>query len=362
LNEKYYEGILEYISRNVDRVFKSPNKLFPYPFIDPGSVYDGNLWDWDTFWSVYALMAYEKTLCDGGTFRKKLARAAQGNVLNFLSFQLEDGYIPMMISNSFPQPEGEEPYLIRKHKEGVILNMHKPFLCQQACLASALLGSYEWLENYIPKLEKYFECYDRYYYSKKCGLYIWADDVMIGVDNDPTTFGRPRFSTAGIFLNAFMVLEFKAMARILSVLKRTERADEYTEKAGLLSEAIQRECYDPKDRFFYSVDVDIKTRSYDCFHKGLGIFWNTLPIKIQTWAGFIPMYAEIATEEQADYLVNEHLKNEKTFNSEYGIRSLAKDEKMYNLEASGNPSNWLGPIWTVVNYIVFRGLMYGRYS
>lgn len=357
MNKQYYEEILEYISLKVDRVFKPPGKLFKYPFIDPGSVYDGNLWDWDTFWSVYALMDYDKTLNDGGAFNEKLVQAAQGNVLNFLSFQLEDGYIPMMVSNSFPQREGEEPYLIRKHKEGIILNMHKPFLCQQSCLASHLLGSFEWLKEYIPKLEKYFDCYDRYYYNNKCGLYVWADDVMIGADNDPAIFGRPRFSTASVFLNAFMVLEFRAMARILSALNRTERAEEYKKKANYLTDAIQRECYDSKDRFFYSVDVDIKTRSYDCFHKGLGVFWNTLPIKIQSWAGFLPLYANIATKDQAEFLVNNHMKNEMTFSSKYGIRSLARDEKMYNLEASGNPSNWLGPIWLIVNYIVFRGLL-----
>ena len=29
---------------------------------------------------------------------------------------------------------------------------------------------------------------------------------------------------------------------------------------------------------------------------------------------------------------------------------------MYNLKATNNPSNWLGPVWGVSNYMVFRGL------
>jgi putative isomerase len=32
-------------------------------------------------------------------------------------------------------------------------------------------------------------------------------------------------------------------------------------------------------------------------------------------------------------------------------------EKMYDLRASSNPSNWLGPIWVNANYLVFRGLV-----
>lgn len=351
----YYEGIKAYIARNVDRVFKSPGKRFKYPFIDPGSIYDGNLWDWDTFWTVYALMAYEKTVDDGG-FREKLLRGARGNVLNFLEFQLEDGYIPMMVSNN-TQGEDEEPYLLRKHREGVILNMHKPFLCQQACLVSGLEGSFEWLGDHAGRLERYFECYDRYYLNRKCGLYVWADDVMIGMDNDPATFGRPRFSTANVFLNAFMVMELRSMAKILSALGRKEAADGYLKKAGALSAAIQRECYDRRDRFFYSVDVDIKTRSYDWFHKGLGVFWNTLPIKVRAWTGFIPLYAGIATEEQAESIIRLHMNDRETFYSDFGVRSLALDEKMYNLEATNNPSNWLGPIWLVVNYVAFRSLL-----
>ena len=65
----------------------------------------------------------------------------------------------------------------------------------------------------------------------------------------------------------------------------------------------KEECWDKRDRFFYSVDVDIKTRKYDWFHQGLGVFWKTLPIKVRVWSGFIPMYAGIATKEQAADMV-----------------------------------------------------------
>lgn len=355
IENSYYKLITQYIARSVDRVFKSPGKHFRYHFIDPGSVYDGNLWDWDSFWTVYALIGYEKNLNDDGSFLNRLISGAKGNIQNFLSFQLDDGYIPMMVSNS--SHDDGVPYLIRKHKEGIILNMHKPFLCQQCCLVGALTGSFSWLRDHIWRLERYFSCYDNFYFNKKCGLYVWADDVMIGMDNDPACFGRPRFSTASMFLNTFMVMELRSMSKLLASLDKHQRSRYYAEKADALSKAIQRECYDPKDRFFYSVDVDIKTRSYDWFHKGLGVFWNTLPIKIQAWTGFLSMYSMIATKEQAEDLVKLHITNKNTFSSDFGIRSLARDEKMYNLSATNNPSNWLGPIWLVVNYTVFRGLL-----
>ena len=30
---------------------------------------------------------------------------------------------------------------------------------------------------------------------------------------------------------------------------------------------------------------------------------------------------------------------------------------MYDLRASNNPSNWLGPVWGMSNYMLFRGLV-----
>jgi putative isomerase len=345
-----------YIRERSPRVFKHPGKRFPHPFIDPGSIYDGNLWDWDTFWTVYALLAYARTAYAEPGFPEKLLAHARGNVENFLAFQLEDGYIPMMVSNNI-QGDDEESYLIRKHREGHILNMHKPFLCQQAMLVSGLAGSHEWLRPHAGQFEAYFACYDRYYRNETTGLYVWADDVMIGMDNDPATFGRPRFSTANVFLNGFMVMEKRAMAGILKRLGDEGRAAHYEEKADSLAAAIQRECWDERDGFFYSQDVLVKTRAYDWFHKGLGVFWHTLPIKVRTWTGFIPMLAGVATPEQAERIVREHITDENTFASPYGIRALSKDEKMYNLDATNNPSNWLGPIWLVVNYAVFRALL-----
>ena len=69
------------------------------------------------------------------------------------------------------------------------------------------------------------------------------------------------------------------------------------------------------------------------------------------------MWAGIATPEQAERMVRENMLNEKTFWSNYGVRSLSKLEKMYAVWPSGNPSCWLGPIWANVNYMCFKALL-----
>lgn len=111
---------------------------------------------------------------------------------------------------------------------------------------------------------------------------------MIGMDNDPATFGRPKSSTANIFLNSFMVQEMKCMAGILSRLGRPERAAHYRALRDSLIRRIQEECWDPRDRFFYSQDVDVKTRREELRATGsLHEYYNPFTGKPVMNGGFV---------------------------------------------------------------------------
>jgi putative isomerase len=85
--------------------------------------------------------------------------------------------------------------------------------------------------------------------------------------------------------------------------------------------------------------------------------WPCLIQRIGTWSGFLALWAGLATREQAARIVAEHGRNERTFNAPFGVRTLSRLEKMYNLRASGNPSSWLGPVWGISNYLTWRGLV-----
>jgi putative isomerase len=92
-------------------------------------------------------------------------------------------------------------------------------------------------------------------------------------------------------------------------------------------------------------------------HSGYPRDYDCLIQRIDVWSGFMAMWAGIATPEQAKRMVEEHYRNEKTFNAPYGVRTLSKLEKMYNVRGSGNPSLWTGPVWGISNYVVFSGLV-----
>ena len=130
-------------------------------------------------------------------------------------------------------------------------------------------------------------------------------------------------------------------------------------QARELGAAIRRYCWDARDRFYYTVDVQCVDRRAELIpdvKRGMAMSWSCLPLRMQVFTGFLPMWCGIATQEQARDLVQLHYLNGKTFHAEAGVRSLSQVESMYSLEFSSNPSNWLGPVWIIVNYLVWAGL------
>jgi putative isomerase len=54
LHSARYETMLrEWAMGKLGRTFKEPAGRLKFPFVDPGGGYEGNLWDWDSFWAVY---------------------------------------------------------------------------------------------------------------------------------------------------------------------------------------------------------------------------------------------------------------------------------------------------------------------
>ncbi|MFZ4780084.1 MAG: trehalase / alfa-L-rhamnosidase / mannosyl oligosaccharide glucosidase, partial [Terrimicrobiaceae bacterium] len=229
-----YEAMLrEWVLGKLARTCREPTGGLQFPFIDPGGGYEGNLWDWDSFWSVYGTL---NLLDRNGALNGVQAVAgrpwiayAEGNIANFFDHQEKDGYIPTCILSW-----EKESYQTIKHREGEVLNMHKPFLARQMALISGWKQDRNWAAQYQNGLAAYFTRYEADYFNTNCGLYVWADDVMIGMDNDPATFGRPRFSTANLFLNNFMVAELRAGASLFAAWGDAARAAVLLEKAEKL--------------------------------------------------------------------------------------------------------------------------------
>ncbi len=352
----YKNQIIDYVLKNAQSSLKNPYGVIKYPFIDPGAGYAGSLWDWDSYWTALGLMKAfdlisEDKLQEAGLTREKIALHAKGSVLNFLDHQSSDGYIPLSI-----QGQGLFSYCFTQaHEDGQEINQMKPFLCQAALNASNFTNDFSWFDE--NKLVKYLDFYEKHQRDDKTGLFFWQDDIMIGIDNNPTVYFRPPRSSADIYLNCFLYAEYLALSEILKA-KNNESYNTFINKAEELKNSINTYAWDERDGLYYSQDIsqDQNTRRVLTFefHKNLLPTWKCLPLKIRFWGCFLPLYVGICDKDRAKRMLN-HVLDENVL-SPHGIRTLAKDEPMYSREKTSNPSNWLGAIWNVASYCVIEGL------
>lgn len=328
--------IKAYALKHYKDLFRQPEGQLAHPFIVPGATYAFELWDWDSWLTDVAICQ----LADAD-----ISQYQQGCILNFLEHMDEHGRIPMMIG-----PAKQLPRVLTLDTNG-----HKPCLVQHAAFIVKQTGDSSWIAPYFDKLCRFVDSFMTYNRHEN-GLYFWIDDCAIGVDNDPCTFYRPLRSSGSIFLNCMMYKELEALVYIGKQLG--EDVETYEKEAACLKSAVREHCYDEKDGMYYSVDFNLLPVDPDSWlHKGAPRHWDCLIQRIGCWSGFLAMWAGIATPEQAERMVRENLLDEKAFWAPYGVRTLSKYEKMYVIKKTGNPSCWLGPIWGISNYMVFRGLV-----
>ncbi|HOQ88300.1 MAG TPA: trehalase family glycosidase [Phycisphaerae bacterium] len=348
---RYCDLICRHLVADYRRCFREPGAPFEYPFLTPGSkCYADVLWDWDSWLSNVALRQILAMIGSPESYAE--ARSYErGCVLNFLSWCDMDGWIPISASRG-EDIAAAKPANFHEH------NMHKPVLAQHAAfLVQQDNGDAEWLRDRFEFLQAFINNY-RHHHRHRCGLYYWQNDVMIGVDNDPCTYFRPPRSSAAIFLNCIMYKELRAMVYLCERLGLHEVAADYAKDAEYLRAAIDEHCWDERDGFFYSLDINLLPDTHvHGLHMGMPRHWEGLIQRIGVWSGFLALWAGIASPRQAERVVREHYRNPETFNAPFGVRSLSKMEKMYSVRATNNPSNWLGPVWGIVNYMVFRALV-----
>lgn len=355
--ERYISLLKEFILQNCRQMIREPSHILKYPYTVPSSpnspYYSMTLWDWDSWFISVVMGQVELDTGEKGKFFEYEA----GCVRNFLDHTGEDGVVPILISD-----QG----IMRRNLPGKDLlseNMHKPMLVQQAALLVQRSGDASWIKPLMEKLGCFLNRYLTSHVHQEIGLAYWQSDFAVGVDNDPSVFYRPDKSCGSIYLNSLLYRELLAYGFLWEMLGNVKEANVWRGKASKLSQAIQAHCWDERDGTFYSADLNLRpVDPNDWLHQGAPRTWDSLLMRVDCWSSFLPLWAGFASQTQADRML-ERYRDTRTFNSRFGVRTLSQLEKMYSLGASNNPSNWLGPIWGVSNYMVFRGLLkYGFYE
>jgi putative isomerase len=350
--ERWIPLLEDFIRQNSVQMMREPDGQLPHPYIVPSSpdspLYSTALWDWDSWFTSVVLGQVEADLGEKGRF----LAYEQGSILNFLEKTDADGVMPIQLRPDATLLHGDP-----SRAGGFSENMHKPIVAQHAALISRRQGDYSWLEPHLDTIAAFLNRYLESHLHAPTGLAYWQTDFAVGVDNDPSIYYRPAKSTASIYLNCLLYRELLAYGSILEELGDLKAALIWRGHAQDLADAMNTYLWDERDGTFYSADIDLRPIDpEDWLHSGAPRRWSSVLQRIDNWSSFLPLWAGFPSQEQAERM-RERALDPLTFQANYGIRTLSRLEKMYDLRASNNPSNWLGPIWGISNYLVFRGLL-----
>ena len=306
-NDQALPVVKDFLEQNWSAACHDPVGALKHPFFVPGGVYT-NLWLNDSFFLSMAVPD------DGLPW-------AKGSILNLLDGVLESGQPPKNTS-----VDGQYGY-----------GYPGPMFAQFAFIVARRVGDFSWLDPYWSTLESIRRWYETETTDGR-GFFISLDCHGCVMDNNPSVYGRPPGTSAGVDLASWHFRECKAMEQLSHILN-VGRAQTYREKADELKQRVQTRFWDPVDGFFYNIDCCID----DHLHGAQKITW-VVHLKFRSFASFFPLWAHLARPEQASAAI-ERMMSPHEFMSPCGIRSHSAVEPIYNNVAMGGPSNTQGPVW-----------------
>lgn len=135
-------------------------------------------------------------------------------------------------------------------------------------------------------------------------------------------------------LNSFLFAEKNYLSKMASVLKLNDEAKKWKNESDALKLKIQKQFWDPETGWFYDTTIDGKTL-----------------IKAMGCEGYCPIWAEVATAEQAKSAKN-NMVDPASLNTFVPLPTLAANHPKFK------PDNgyWRGPIWLDQSYFGINGL------
>ena len=203
----------------------------------------------------------------------------------------------------------------------------------------------EFLEEMYSSSKRFYNFFIETRDKDEDGLLEWGGHAVLESVRDALVavwdeVGWPS-NFDGVDINSMMVMEAKSLEAMAKELGKTEEAEMWQADHEKRAELINRHMWDKETGFYYNVDK--KTNTFTFKEKN--------DLKRQEIIGFLPLWAGIASEEQAAQLVKALTDPEKFWRPK-GIPSLSAADSFYNPKGY-----WNGPVWVQWNYLIMRGLL-----
>ena len=231
-----------------------------------------------------------------------------------------------VLSDRWQQPDGHIPC-----GEWVMDVECPPIFAWAAARVYEVSHDRAFLEEVYPGLQRN---YDYWWSRNQVGDALFTGGFL-GMDNLPRSSSPQPQADA----TAWMALFARDMAGIASELGDTETSERYFSDRGRIQEQINIHLWDQATGFYYDLN-----RS--------GAF-----ISHKSYSGLVPLIAGVVPPDRLPRVL-EALRDEDQFMSAGGIRSLSAQSALYKPGTAGKGvnSNWLGPVWMPLNYMIIGAL------
>lgn len=253
--------------------------------------------------------------------------AFQAVAASLVDRTLAEDQLAFFLSPRWQQPDGHVPCA-----EWVMSDECPPILGWAAWAVSGDGADTAFLRAIYPRLALQY----RYWQSqlqdtKRPGLYAAG---FLGMDDLPR-FGGPEADASG-----WMALFARSMAEIARATGDAQGAATYAQDLATIDAAVNRFLWNDAAGIYEDLDTS-------------GGF-----VDAPSYAGLVPLIAGIVPPDRQARLVAA-LGDPARFLSVAGVRSLSKASRLYQpgyATAAGVNSNWLGPVWVPITYMLVQAL------
>ncbi len=281
-------------------------------------------WAWDSWKHAYVLAGFAPEL-------------AKNNVRAMFDYQDSSGMIPDCI--------------FIDTQENNYRNT-KPPLSAWACLEIfRQTGDTAFIREMFPKLMKYHRWWYAHRDHDHNGLceYGSTDGTIQAARWESGWDNAVRFDSAKMIgndshawsmnqesadLNSYLYVEKRCLAEMAGAIGNAKMSSAIEEEARVLADMIRRMMWDEQAGVYFDIVLETKN-----------------PVRVLEPNGWMPLWAGIATPEQAER-IRQHLLNPDEFNTFVPFPTVAANSAQFN------PENgyWRGPVWLDQAYFAIHGL------
>ncbi|NOZ62440.1 MAG: glycoside hydrolase [Calditrichaeota bacterium] len=284
--------------------------------------YFGGFWAWDSWKHAAALASID-------------GKMAEKQIYAMFDFQNEAGMIPDCV---FPDA-----------KKNNWRNTKPPLAAWAVWQIFGATKDTSFVKSLYPKLLKYHRWWYKFRDHDGNGLCeygstdgtkqaaLWESGMDNAVRFDDAKMvknGDANWSLTqeSVDLNSYLFAEKNYLAQMAELLGKNEEAKNIRAEAEDLKQKIQSMMFNEETGYFY--DIDLNTKQI---------------IPVQGAEGWIPLWAKVATAEQAGAVKNV-LADTNKFATFVPFPTVARDNEKFSLDY------WRGPVWLDQAYFAVRGL------